>query len=177
MIDISKADLTKVYDISKQIVDIYKRKLKAYKIDASGTLSQTADFDVDYDDNTMTIYFVLESYWYYVEKGRNASTGKWGSWNTKQKDIENWLQNKIARGYFVPRPGHTIPRTPKEIRSVSYVIARKITNVGYYGRTHYGLHPLQDTLDEADSLGLISDIVSQVYAAFSSAVDVEFEKI
>lgn len=176
MIDVSKTDLTKVYDLSKKIVDFYRKNLETMKINASGNLSRTADFDVDFDDYHLAVYFILDAYYQYVEVGRNRSTGKFGTWSSKVTDIERWLRLKIARGSFIPTSGHTIPKTDKEIKSVSYLIARKITRFGFYGHTHYGKHPLQDAVEEADRLGIIDEIVDCVVRGFAGAVDIEIEK-
>ena len=53
MIDVSKTNLTKIYDLSKRILDFYKKNLEDLKINASGQLSRTADFDVDFDDSVL----------------------------------------------------------------------------------------------------------------------------
>lgn len=177
MIDVSKTDLTKIYDLSKRILDFYKKNLEDLKINASGQLSRTADFDVDFSDYHLAVYFILESYWYYIENGRNKSTGKFGSWTSKVTDIEKWLRQKISRGSFVPSHGHSIPRTDSEIKSVSYLIARKITRMGYYGTTSMGKHPLQNAIEEADRLGIIDEIIDCVVEGFEGKVDAEFEKL
>ena len=177
MIDVSKVNLTKVYDLSKRILDFYKKNLEDLKINASGQLSRTADFDVDFDDYHLAVYFILESYYRYIEVGRNKSTGKFGRWANKVEDIENWLRQKIARGSFVPTGGHSIPHTEKEIKSVSYLIARKITRLGFYGTTHMGKHPLQNAIEEADRLGIIDEIIDCVVEGFEGKVDIELEKI
>jgi hypothetical protein len=177
MIDVSKTDLTKVYNLSKRILDYYKKNLEDMKINASGQLSRTADFDVEFSDYHLAVYFIIESYYTYVERGRNKSTGKWGSWTSKVTDIEQWLRLKIARGSFIPTSGHTIPRTDKEIKSVSYLIARKITRVGFYGRTHYGKHPLEEAIKQAEAAGIIDEIIDCVVDGFAGAVDIEIEKL
>ena len=176
MIDVSKVDLTKVYNLSNKILDFYKKNLEDMKINASGQLSRTADFDVDFTDYHLAVYFILESYWYYIENGRNKSTGRFGRWSSKVTDIEKWLRQKIARGSFVPTSGHTIPRTDKEIKSVSYLIARKITKFGFYGHTHYGKHPLEDAIKQAEADGIIDEIIDCVVEGFAGAVDIEIEK-
>ena len=177
MIDVSKADLTKVYNLSKRILDYYRNQLEYMNINASGNLGRTADFDVEFDDYHMAVYFILDAYWYYVEKGRHKSTGKFGTWVSKVTDIERWLRQKIARGSFVPSHGHTIPRTDKEIKSVSYLIARKITRFGFYGYTQTGKHPLEEAIKQADAAGIIDEIIDCVVVAFAGAVDIEIEKI
>ena len=176
MIDVSKVDLTKVYNLSNKILDFYKKNLEDMKINASGQLSRTADFDVDFTDYHLAVYFILESYWYYIENGRSKSTGRFGRWSSKVTDIEKWLRQKIARGSFVPTSGHTIPRTDKEIKSVSYLIARKITKFGFYGHTHYGKHPLEDAIKQAEADGIIDEIIDCVVEGFEGAVDIEIEK-
>ena len=176
MIDVSKVNLTKVYDLSNRILDFYKKNLEDMKINASGQLSRTADFDVEFSDYHLAVYFILESYYTYVERGRSKSTGKWGSWTSKVTDIERWLRQKIARGSFVPSHGHTIPHTEKEIKSVSYLIARKITRVGFYGRTHHGKHPLEDAIKQADAAGIIDEIIDCVVEGFEGALYIEIEK-
>jgi hypothetical protein len=177
MIDVSKTDLTKVYNLSNRILDYYKKNLEDMKINASGQLSRTADFDIEFSDYHLAVYFILESYYTYVERGRNKSTGKFSTWSSKVTDIEQWLRQKIARGSFVPTSGHTIPHTDKEIKSVSYLIARKITRVGFYGRTHYGKHPLEEAIKQAEAAGIIDEIIDCVVDGFAGAVDIEIEKL
>ena len=177
MIDVSKVNWTRIYDYANQIVQMYRDNLSKEKVDASGQLSRTADFDLDFDNYHVTIYLIIESYWYYVEKGRNPSTGKFGSWRNKYADIENWLRNKISRGSFVPTGGHSIPHTEKEIKSVSYLIARKITKFGFYGKDHHGKHILEKTLDEVEKLGILDSIIDEIVDAYDKRIEVELEKI
>ena len=177
MIDVSKVDWTKIYNYANQIVEMYRDNLSKEKVDASGQLSRSLDFDLDFDEYHVTVYLILESYYRYTEVGRQRSTGKFGSWRNKYADIENWLRQKIARGTFVPSGGHTIPRTDKEIKSVSYLIARKITRVGFYGSDHHGKHILERTLDEVEKLGILDDIIDEIVDAYDKRIDIELEKI
>ena len=177
MIDVSKVDWTKIYNYANLIVQMYRDNLNKEKVDASGQLSRTADFDLDFDEYHVTIYLILESYYHYIEVGRQRSTGKWGSWRNKYADIERWLRQKIARGSFIPSHGHTIPRTDKEIKSVSYLIARKITTLGFYGKDHHGKHILERTLDEVEKLGILDSIIDSIVDAYDKRVDIELEKI
>ena len=156
---------------------MYRDNLSKEKVDASGQLSRTADFDLDFDEYHVTVYLILESYYHYIEVGRQRSTGKFGSWRNKYADIENWLRQKIARGTFVPSGGHTIPRTDKEIKSVSYLIARKITKFGFYGKDKHGKHILERTLDEVEKLGILDSIIDSIVDAYDKRIDIELEKI
>ena len=177
MIDVSKVDWTKIYDYANQIVQMYRDNLSKEKVDASGKLSRSVDFDLDFDNYHVTIYLIMESYWYYIEKGRNKSTGKWGRWANKYADIENWLRNKISRGSFIPTGGHSIPRTDSEIKSVSYLIARKITKMGFYGIHHEGKHILEKTMEEVERLGILDKIIDEIVKAYDKRIEVELEKI
>lgn len=177
MIDVTKVDYTKIYDTAARMVDMYRKALEEEKVDASGTLSRTADFDLDFEETHITVYFILESYWRYVEEGRRPSTGKYGTWMNKYRDIQNWLRNKIARGWFVPTHGHTIPHTDKEIKRVSGAIVHKVTEFGYYGTMHEGKHILRDVMEEADRLGLVDGIIDAIMDAYAGAVEAEFMKI
>ena len=177
MIDVSKVDWTKIYDYANRIVQMYRDNLSKEKVDASGQLSRSLDFDLDFDEYHVTVYLIMESYYRYVEVGRNRSTGKFGTWRTKYADIENWLRNKIARGSFIPTGGHTIPHTEKEIKSVSYLIARKITKFGFYGKDHHGKHILERTLDEVERLGILDSIIDSIVDAYDKRIEVEFEKL
>lgn len=177
MIDVSKVDWTKIYDYANRIVQMYRENLSKEKVDASGQLSRTADFDLDFDNYHVTIYLILESYYRYVEVGRNRSTGKWGSWRNKYADIENWIRQKISRGTFISSSRHSIPRTEKEIKSVSYLIARKIMKMGFYGLHHEGKHILEKTLDEVEKLGIVDKIIDEIVDAYDKRIEVELEKI
>ena len=177
MIDVSKVNWTKIYDYANQIVQMYRDNLSKAKVDASGKLSSSVDFDLDFDSYHVTIYLIMESYWYYIEKGRNKSTGKFGTWRNKYTDIENWLRNKIAKGSFIPTGGHTIPKTEKEIKSVSYLIARKITKMGFYGTDHHGKHILEKTMEEVERLGVLDKIIDEIVDAYDKRIELEFEKI
>ena len=177
MLDVSKVDWTKIYNYANRIVQMYRDNLSKEKVDASGQLSRTADFDVNFDEYHVTIYLILESYYHYIEVGRQRSTGKWGSWRNKYADIERWLRQKIARGTFVPSHGHTIVIKDKEIKSVSYLIARKITRLGFYGADHHGKHILERTLDEVEKLGILDKIIDEIVDAYDKRIEVELEKI
>ena len=177
MIDVSKVDFTKLYDYAAKIVQMYRNNLSKEKVDASGQLSRTADFDIDFDEYHVTVSLILESYYRYVEVGRNRSTGKFGSWSSKYADIERWLKNKISRGSFIPSTGHTIPRTEKEIKRVAGAIVNKITNFGFYGKDHFGKHILEKTLDEVEKLGILDSIIDEIVDAYDKRIEIEFSKI
>ena len=60
---------------------------------------------------------------------------------------------------------------------MSYLIARKITRVGFYGTDHHGKHILERTLDEVEKLGILDDIIDEIVDAYDKRIDIELEKI
>lgn len=178
MLNIQNVDLTPLYDGAQQIVELYRQELDRQKVNASGLLSRTADFDVDFNDNEITVYLITQSYAFYIEKGRRP-TGSGGGqhWTNPVGDIEQWLRQKIANGSFIPRSNKPIPRTPQELRSVSYAIVRKIHKEGFYSPNHQGKHILQNVLEQADAMGLIDSMVNNIVEAYENEVSVEIAKL
>ena len=178
MIDVSKIDLTPLYDGAAELVQMYKQELELQKVNASGDLSRSLDYDVDFDENDITLYFIANSYYWYIEHGRRPTGGGGGQkWTNSLQDIENWIQNKISRGWWIPKQNQTIPRTPKEIKSVAWVIRRSIHNSGFYKPNHHGLHILEQVLQKAEASGLINKMIDNIVQAYDNQVNIEIEKI
>lgn len=180
MIDVSKINLTPLYDGARKIVEMYKQELEAQRVNASGALSRSADFDFDFDENDITLYFIYNSYGYYINEGRRPTGGGGGqSWGYPQNvnDISKWIENKISRGWWIPRNNKPIPRTPQEIRSVAYTIVRSIHNSGFYKPNHHGLHILEQVLQKAEASGLIDKMVDSIVKQYDNQVSVEIEKL
>lgn len=178
MIDVTKIDFTSFYDGAAELVQMYKDELERQRVSASGELSRSVDFDVDYDENDITLYFNMAVWWYYVEKGRRP-TGSGGgqTWTNSVQEIEQWMRNKMSRGWFVPRRNNKIPRTDKEIKSVAYAIVRKIHREGFYSPNHQGLHILQQVLDRAEASGLIDKMVQNIVEQYDKDITVQIEKL
>lgn len=180
MIDTTKMDMTSLYDNAREIVNMYRQELERQKVNASGDLSRSADFDFDFDENDIALYFIYNSYGYYVDEGRRPTGGGGGqSWGYPKNvdDISRWIQNKMGRGQFVPRNNQTIPRTDKEIKRVAYAIVQKLHKVGYYGQNHYGLHILEQVVRKADQIGLINKMVNAVVQGYNNEVALDVEKL
>ncbi|MBQ2175270.1 MAG: hypothetical protein II453_09455 [Alphaproteobacteria bacterium] len=179
MINPLNIDMTTLYDGAKEIVEMYKQELHNQKVDATGALRNSVDFDFDFDENDITLYFIANSYWYYVEKGRQPDgSGVGPSWTTWERDLTNWINKKIARGWWIPKQNQTIPRTAKELKGVSYLIRRKIKDEGWYtDRDDRGLHILENVLKNAESSGLIQRMKDSVAKGFENEISVELEKI
>jgi hypothetical protein len=178
MINPLNIDMTTLYDGAREIVEMYKQELHKQKVDATGALRNSVNFDFDFDENDITLYFIANSYWYYVEKGRQPDgSGGGQSWTTWERDLTNWINKKIARGWWIPKQNQTIPRTAKELKSVSYLIRRKIKDEGFYGQNHYGLHILEKVLSDAEASGLIDKMVNSVVQGFDNEISIEIEKL
>lgn len=174
MIDPTKFDLVPLYDGAQQIVELYRAELAAQQINASGELSRSADFDVDFDENKITVYFIYASYGYYIEHGRNRTTGSTGvKWADPVGDIMQWIQNKK----LVPRGNKGIPRTQKEIKRVAYAIVRKINKFGFYGTDHHGKHPLENALKTAESSGILDRMYDAVAKGFDQDITMEIQQL
>ena len=178
MINVDNVDWTVLYDYAQQIVDDYKQELQNQKVSASGELADTATFDFDFNDNNVTLYLVLALQWYYVEYGRKSTgSGAGQKWPNAVGDMEQWIRNKMNRGWFIPRNNRQIPQTDKEIRRTAYAILHKIHKVGYYGDTHYGLHILEDVLERAQATGLLDKIVQGIAKQYDKEIEIELMKL
>lgn len=178
MIDVSKIDFTPLYDGAAELVRMYKQELERQRVNASGSLSDSADFDVDFNEDSIVLYFIYNSYGYYINEGRRPTGGGGGQkWANSVQEISNWMRNKMSRGWFVPRNNHTIPRTDKEIKSVAYAIVRKIHKEGFYSPNHQGLHILQTVLDRAEATGLLDRMVDSIVKQYDKEISVEIEKL
>lgn len=179
MINPLNIDMTTLYDGAREIVEMYKQELHNQKVDATGALRNSVDFDFDFDENDITLYFIANSYWYYVEKGRQPDgSGVGPSWTRWERDLTNWINKKIARGWWIPKQNQTIPRTAKELKGVSYLIRRKIKDEGWYtDRDDRGLHILENVLNKAKASGLIDKMVNNIVEAYENEVNVEIAKL
>lgn len=142
-------DLTRMYDTAQALVDRYKARLEDIDARGTGALINSIDYDVVLKADAVTIVMTVLEYWYYVENGRGPSHGT--GWNNPIKDLSEWIQSKIERGKFLPRPGKPLPTSLKEIHKVAYPIYLSITKKGYY-RTQGKAEPLRRTLEDSEDL-------------------------
>lgn len=182
MLNLQNIDMTTLYNGAKEIVEKYKQELELQKVNASGALSRSADFDFDFNENDITLYFIYNSYGYYINEGRRPTGGgggqSWGGWRQATQDIQRWIENKMSRGQWIPRSNKPIPHAgSKEIKGVAYTIVRKIHTKGFYGQNHYGLHILEKVLMDAEASGLIDKMVNSVVQGFDNEISIEIEKI
>lgn len=165
-----KIDLARLYDIAQELLNKYKQRLLQIDAKSSGNLINTADYNIQLKDTTITLSFDLANYWYQIEHKRGPNKGE-EHWPDPIGDITRWLQIKIQSGKFMPLPGHTLPTTQKEMKHTAWLIVNKISNEGYK-REGEKAEPLQRTIDENMKLfeefaGVVADqIGADVVAEF-----------
>lgn len=71
----------------------------------------------------------MENYWQWVENGRPPTSSKGGG-KPLYKELEMWIAEKNIKDKF----GNKYPSRKAEIKSLAYVIARKIHQKGYKKR-------------------------------------------
>ena len=155
----------------------YQQNLEAAKANASYDLSRASlDWVLKWQGDTLRVTFRLPEEWYYVEHGRNRTTGKTGKrWEDPVGDIMRWIDLKR----IVPQPrmkSARVPATKKTIdkqeqkKQMAMAIVRKIHRRGFYTRGPmdiqvYGKHPLERATEEVEAreklVGILRDAVGQ----------------
>lgn len=114
-------EIDRIKQLSQGIVDQYRKILSDEGINASSTLSQTADIEVEFDGVMLRVSLLLEPYWKYVEYGRRPG---------KMPPIDNikeWIRVKPII------PDSNSGRVPST-NQLAYLIARKIGREGIPAR-------------------------------------------
>lgn len=73
--------------IAAELLNKYKENLRTFDAVATGKLLNTASQSIEYEGDTITLYFDLESYWYYLENGPRPHF-------PPVSVIENWIRIK-----------------------------------------------------------------------------------
>lgn len=142
-------DLTHIYDIAEALLERYRSRLEDIDARGTGNLINSLDYDVVLKMDAVTITFTVLEYYWYIEHGRGPTHGT--GWDDPIGDLSKWIQSKIERGKFMPRPGKPLPTSIKEIRQVAYPIYLTITDKGYQ-RDYTKAEPLRRTLDSSEDL-------------------------
>lgn len=144
MEDIYKLDIVPINRIAEELVQSYREQLSADGKNASGRLSNTASYLVNYNGTLLKISLLLEDYWKYVENDTKPHF-------PPIDKIRQWI--KVKPILPTARKG----KLPTE-KQLAYLIARKISKVGTKGS-----HSLQSTLDKANIYNkVINEIQNQI---------------
>lgn len=168
-------NLSKIYDIAEALLERYRERLVDIDAYGTGNLINSLDYDVVMNLDAITITFSVIEYYWFVEHGRGPT--KSSGWTNPIEDLSKWLQSKIERGKWLPRPGKPLPTTIKEIRKVAYPIYLSITDKGYQ-RDYTKAEPLQRTLDSSeDLLTQFADEVAQQIGGEVEAAWLDINKL
>lgn len=137
-------ELDNIKTIVDRVVDLYRQQLEEKDINASSTLSNTAEAVVDFDGRHLIVYLELEHYWKYVENGRKA--GKMPPIDA----IKEWIRVKP----IIPKPYNgKVPDT----RQLAFLIARKIGREGYKGKK-----PIENIVNSSAIESVINSIKEEI---------------
>ena len=138
-------NITPLFDISKQIVDLYRENLSNAGIENhSNDGLYNFRWTVDFDGTLFQLKFILPPQWWWVEHGRNKTMNH--TKNGKSAVVEGilkWLEWKKLVPY--PRNG----KVPNN-KQLAFAIAKKIHKEGFYSPNHQGKHPLEKTLRNSE---------------------------
>lgn len=139
---------TIINQMAEELLNAYRKSLANNKVNASGALSDTADWITKMDGTHLQIWFDLKDYWYYVEHGRKP--GK----RPPISAIEKWISNKK----IVPSANANgrIPTTKQLAFAISKTIGEKGTQYFQMG----GSTLLQDAIN--DNRQLVDKIIDRI---------------
>lgn len=132
-------DITSLFDVSKQIVELIKQKYVSEGMLPQGRLASFS-WNVAFENNVYQLQLMLPPEWYWVEFGRRPSQKM-----PPVSAIENWIRVR----QLVPhgRNGKTLTT-----RGLAFAIAKKIQKEGFYSPNHQGKHVIEKSLNSADPM-------------------------
>lgn len=157
-------DLTSIYEIIEtKIIPLLKDEYMHDGRKASGELIRSLDnFVMDYDNGVYSLYLNLPIYWRSLEYGRPPTDGHTGiRWHNPTKDIEQWLVSK-----------HISPPGRMSLRSFAYIIARKINQLGFAGKSS-----LQRGVALCDSRGYFTLIENDLATQLATPVYMDIDSL
>lgn len=180
MIDVTEIDLTPLYDLADECIEIYHNEIKRIGAEGynKGLSHSTANWKQT-GNNTITLTFELPYYHVFVEEGRNPSKSKQDP-KYVYEQILKWVKAKN----ITPRPTRRIYKTKKgEVRrgklytptqeQLAWAIYNKIHKAGYYGYNQAGKHPLEHTLALMQHEGLGKKAVYEIAKQYGDALHAE----
>ena len=137
MIEITSEISVLVDKISNQYREALKERRAGGRLESFST-------EITIEDEHFKVYFNLEEYWKFVERGR--APGK----QPPISAIENWIRIK-------PVIPNAVNGKVPDTRQLAYLIARKIGRVGTPA-----FYPLHTTLTSQDTENIISAIKQEI---------------
>lgn len=137
-------ELDKIEQMAQGILTQFKKILADEKINASSSLSKSADIAIELNGNKLVISLLLEPYWRWVEYGRRP--GKF----PPPDAIKDWIKIKSV----VPKPYNgKVPNT----NQLAFMIGRKIAMIGTEAK-----HPIQKTVWSKETDIILDNIREEI---------------
>lgn len=155
-------DVTKLYDYTKELADLYRDNLQNCDAVASGKLINFP-YHIDFQEASLRVFFDLPEYYYYIEEGRGPTRRSEGG--ALFPAIQEWVRRK------------NITPTKGDLDSLAWAITKSIHRKGYFGLDHHGKHPLKNALDRAKQTGLIDKIRGAVVDGMGETIKVELNTL
>jgi hypothetical protein len=157
-------------DLAHELAEVYQRTLEQDGINATGELSKSAiQYVFNWKGDVLVLTFRLPEYWYYIEHGRNATSGVTGQqWADPVGDILRWIEAKRLVPN-TPMKSARVPRTRKQLTDrekkerMAQAIVHKIHREGFYSPNHHGKHPLERSIVETRIRERIVGILADAY--------------
>lgn len=161
---------TALDELAHELAEVYQRTLAEDGINASGELSKAAmQYRFTWKGDTLVLTFRLPEYWYYIEHGRNPTSGITGEgWADPVGDIMRWIDAKHLvpqtpmRSARVPAVKKTLTEEEKK-RHMAEAIVHKIHREGFYSPNHQGKHPLERSVVETQIRERLVGILVDAY--------------
>lgn len=173
----SSMDMTEMYDIAREIAELYRQNIKMSGVTASGSLERFT-WNFQYKNNSFILTYDLPEHWKWVEEGRNPTKDRKTKWRDPIGDITKWMRlKKIA-----PRPMYkrtkkgNVRYIPTE-KQMAFMIVRKIHKRGWYDPNHQGKHLLRNSLQMAEDDGLIQELVNVIAKRIEKEIEVNMNSI
>ena len=97
----------------------------------TGRLRRSLGIQIDDDGENFTIALLAADYARYIDRGRGDTQAGGTKPGKLRKSIEGWVQRNRYR--LKGRRGQFGGLKPYQVRSLAYVISRKIHNIGFVG--------------------------------------------
>lgn len=146
-------DETALDELAMDLATKYQHLLQEENINASRELSKAAiNYIFKWKGDVLQLVFRLPEYWYYVEHGRNATSGVTGQkWVDPVGDIMRWIDYKKLTP-TTPMRSARVPAVKKQLsaedkkRKMAQAIVRKIHREGFYSPNHHGKQPMEKAI-------------------------------
>lgn len=156
-------DLTAFYEDVEKLAELYRSELDRTDSVASGKL-RSFTWDVDFNGTSLELYFNLNSYWQFIEYGRNPTTTSEGG--VLYPRIRAWIDTKGINPTRGTRDG------------LAWAITKAIHRQGYFRPPlPRGRQPLANALRASAASGLTAKLLSDVVSPIMGTITVDLKDL